>query len=225
MSDVILGTHPIQIYAALDQVFAGEKWLEYEPETLLLALASEVSDAAIDKLLAVQAVCANTNAVCQSAAAFEKAVNAFNNNVCVMDVLQPPEVEEMSYAVSQIEKLARVVHNKKPVFTGEVPGYVASTAHFRGWFVLPKNLSFAQETLDSLSGLSPETKLYKEHANIVDVVTRFVDGADRKDARELLSNPELLALSKDDASAMLVRRHIGALLYDPTLPYDRGNTN
>lgn len=152
--DAILAAHPVEILEACDGVFAGQKWLAYDPETILLSLKDDISDASVDKLLAVQAVASNPMAVLCNADAFEKTVNAFNNNICVMDVAQPPEVEEMSYAASQIDKIIKAVHGAKSDirYSGDVPNYVAATARFRGWTILPKNLSFAQEMLDVLCG-------------------------------------------------------------------------
>lgn len=220
-TDVFLAAHPEEIYRALDTVFAGEAWLSWEPDTILLELKDDISDAAVDKLLAVQAVAANSNAVTRSAAAFEKTVNAFCNNICVMDVIQPPYVEEMSYAVSQIEKIIHLVHGNdvKIEYVDEVPGYVASTAHFRGWFMLPKNLAFGQEMLNGLTGLVPGTKLYKEHEHIVQVVSELVANTTRKDARELLEDRSITDLETDDTASLLVRHILGALLFDPTVVY------
>lgn len=219
-SDAILRAHPIEIWQALEEVFKDEPWLSYEPETLLLELKDDVSDEAVDKLLAVQAFCANPNAACNSAAAFEKIVQAFCNNLCIMDVVQPPEVEEMSYAVSQMEKLLNASQHKKISFGGEVPGYVAAAAKFRDWIVLPHNLSFAQDMLDSLTGLSKDTKLFMEHKAILDAVADFVAKATRKDAREILKQAEI---DRDETETMIVRKFVGALLYDPTLPYAERN--
>ena len=52
-NDILLGSHPIEIYLACDKLFAGEPWLEWEPETLLLQLRDDVDDLAEDKLRGV----------------------------------------------------------------------------------------------------------------------------------------------------------------------------
>lgn len=220
--DPVLAAHPFDIYLACDHVFEEDAWLSWDQETLLLELRADVSEAAIDKLLAVQAVAANSNAVLESALAFEKVVNAFSNNICVMDVLQPPEVEEMCYAVAQIEKIFHAVHGEQDcVFINEVPGYVASVARFRDWTVLPKNLSFAQEALDELTGLRKDSKLRREHADILSVITEFAGNTDKADAESFLSDESIKVLEKDSEATLIVRRLVGALLYDPTLPYTR----
>lgn len=211
----------MEILEALDGVFTGQKWLSWDPETLLLSLKEDISDASVDKLLAVQAVASNPKGMLNNADAFEKTVNAFCNNICVIDVSQPPEVEEMSYAVSQIEKIIRAVHGDKAKikYAGDAPGYVAAAAKFRGWTILPKNLSFGQEMLDSLCGTEKESALYKEHKNILDAVSDFVAKTTRKNAREILQDAAITELEKDEAAQLVVRRVIGALLYDPTLTY------
>lgn len=60
------GRASFDIYLACDHVFESDAWLSWEPETLLLELRSDVSDAAVDKLLAVRAVAANSGAVFES---------------------------------------------------------------------------------------------------------------------------------------------------------------
>ena len=218
--DPLLAAHPFDIYLACDHVFKDDAWLSWEPETLLLELRADVSDAAVDKLLAVQAVSANSTAVFTSALAFEKTVNAFANNICVMDVLQPPEVEEVCYAVEHIRKIFHAVYGEKECeFTGEVPGYVASVARFRDWSILPKNLSFAQDSLDALTGLRKDSKLRKEHEKILDVISEFANNTEKADAESFLADESIKLLETDSAATFVVRRIIGALLYDPTLPY------
>lgn len=221
--DAILAAHPVEIWLACEQAFHGEKWLSWDPETILLSLGSDISDEAVDKLLAVQAVASNAKATLTNADAFEKTVNAFCNNICVMDVSQPPEVEEMSYAVSQIGKLILAVHGPKAkiAFDGEVPGYVAATAKFRGWSILPKNLAFAQEMLDCLTCAVKDSKLYREHQAIIEAIEAFVAKTTRKDARDILKDVAIQELERDEPAQLIVRRMIGALLYDPTLPYSR----
>lgn len=219
MADAILRAHPLEIYKACDELFGESPWLSWEPETLLMELKSEVSDRAVDKLLAVQAVCGNTKVALTNSDAYENVINAFCNNVCVMDVIQPPEVEEMSYGHSQITLLAKEVHGAdcriEP--SGEVPGYVAATAKFRGWILLPENLSFAQEMLDSLTCLTKNSPLYRENREIVDTVRAFIKRTSRADARAILNDPQISALAKNDTASLALKRVIGALLYDPTI--------
>ena len=219
--DPLLAAHPVEIYKAVDAVFADEPWLAWEPETLLLALADTISEAAQDKLLAVQAVAANPMPVSRFGVALEKTVNAFCNNVCVMDARQPPYVEELAYAIRQIRALIRAVgsHNTEIQFEGETPGYVAAVAKFRDWIALPQPLEFAQAALDSLTGLAPRTDLRREHARIIECVTRLCRTLTVPDAEKILHNPEIASLAADDTDSLLVKRVIGAMLYDPTLPY------
>ena len=219
----ILATHPAELFMALDIAFSGENWLEWEPETILLSLADdEVPDRAADKVLAVHSVAANSSMVLSSANAFEKVVMAFCNNVCVMDEHQEPYLEEVYYAVTQIRQVIRLAHPKdgdQAVFHGEVPGYVAAVAKCRGWFVLPEGLSFAQDALNSLCGLEEGSDLRKEHEGIIHAVEAIYKNMKTRDAEELLNSKEIDALDDDDTGSMLTKRIIGALLYDPTLPY------
>lgn len=215
--DVLLGSHPYEIYLALDEMFGDEEWLRWEPETLLLHLRAEVSDLAEDKLLAVQSVASNGNLACTMALAFEKAVLAFTNNVCVMDVAQPPFVEEICYAVPQIKAIIKAVHGKdtKVVFTGEVPGYVASVAKFRGWMALPHRLSFASKALARLNGLSETSTKYYEYERMVDTVRSLYYKMDKPSAEKLLEADVFDSLGEAEKGQL--RNLVGGLLFDPTI--------
>lgn len=221
--DLLLATHPSDLYDALDRVFTSEEaWLTYEPETLIMALKGEVSEIAVDKLLAVQAVSANSQSVLTHAVAFEKVVYAFSNNVCIMDEWQIPYIEEVCYAVQEIEKIIYKVHGKdtKIEYSGEVPGYVASVGKERGWVILPKPLKFAQERLNFLTGLNKNSEKYKNHEQYIKTVIRLADGMDAKSAKELLKNPKIESVinAGTEASEPL-RQYLGAMVYDPTVAY------
>lgn len=213
--DALLAAHPIEIYTALDTMFGDENWLAWEPETILLELKEDVSEEAKDKLLAVLAVAGHSEEALTRAIAFEKTVQAFCNNICVMDVYQPPYVEEMCYAVRQIRKIVQSVHkNSMHTFTDEVPGYVAAVAKYRGWFMLPEELSFAQKALDDLYGKC-RCDEYKELYNEVQELFHKLK---KPDAEALLSDPKIIDLSDDhEMSAELLKKLVGALLYDPTI--------
>ena len=215
--DPLLAAHPVDIYTALDTLFGDADWLAWEPETILLELKQEVSEEAKDKLLAVLAMAAHAEEASTHGVAFEKTVQAFCNNVCVMDVYQPPYVEEMCYAVQQMQAINSKVHPDKPwKFSGEVPGYVAAVAKYRGWFMLPEALAFAQEALDNLAG----TGKRQEYKELYDSVHQLFHELKKPDAEALLHDKNLSELSRDDdTAAVLLRQLTGALLYDPTLPY------
>lgn len=220
--DVFLASHPSEIYLALDTLYGDDPWLSWEPETILLELKGEVSEAAKDKLLAVHAVASNLAPVLCSALAFEKVINAFSNNICAVDEFQPPYVEELLYGVRQIRQIGKLVHPEQQElnFHSEIPGYVAATAQFRDWSVLPHELSFAQEALNSLTGLSPASDRRKEHADILDTVEALYASLTTRDAERILHDPGITALAASDTGSLLTKRIVGALLYDPTLPYN-----
>lgn len=224
-NDLVLATHPSELFMAMDMAFPGDDWLEWEPETLVMSYRwGDLSDQAVDKILAVHAVASNTSLVLADSIAFEKVVTAFCNNVCVMDASQPPYVEEILYAVRQIRLIAKLAHptdGDKIVFHSAVPSYIAAVAKFRDWFVLPDELEFAQASLNYLTSLPAESKLRKEHAEIIDAVEEVYKKLGTKDAEAMLENGDVRKLSGDDAASMLARRLIGALLYDPTLPYKK----
>ena len=222
MKDLILGSSPAEIYKALDKVFSGEQWLTYEPETLLFKLYKDISEIAVDKVLAVQALASNAGAVFRSAVVFEKVAMAFNNNICIMDMWQPPFIEEICYAVREIAKLVHLVHGAKKeiIYIDEVPMYVASVAKERGWDVLPEPLKFAQERLDFLTGLNPDSQKYKEHATLIDAEKRLSQAITSKTASEMLKNEKAIeTMENNSVASESLRRFIGAALYDPTVQY------
>ena len=79
-------------------------------------------------------------------------------------------------------------------------------------------MSFAQENLSSLTGLVPQSPLYAEHRQVVDMVSELYASLDKVTAEELLHDPEIKSLERDNgAGADMIKRIVGALLYDPTL--------
>lgn len=225
VKDAFLAASPYEIYKACDIVFEGEPWIAWEPETLLTELRKNTSEAAEDKLMAVQAFAANSQAAFKNANAFENVVNAFCNNICVVDTVQPPYVEEMVYAVRQMELIFKAVHgdDKEMVFSGTVPGYIAATAHYRGWVVLPASLSAAQPQLDFLTGLSPKSVRYQENKAVLDAVSKLHGKLTKETAEKFLTDPGMARLMETDK---FVQNALGAVLFDPTLPYyeeDRSN--
>lgn len=218
-SNQVLATHPLNLFEELDSALgSGADWLSWEPETVLEMLPEVDDTIAQDKVLAVQALAANSDLACSLAVAFEKVVQAFCNNPCVMDASQPPCVEELFYAVGQIRELVRKVHGKEAIFVGQVPGYVAAAGRYHGWFLLPEELSFATEMLDHLNGTQAETKRYQDYSALFDQGRAVVKAL--KEAS--LSLNELSSLEKmdpDSPASHLIRRVLRCLLYDPTLPY------
>ena len=214
LTKMILSTHPADLIKKLDELFKGESWYSWEPEVLLTMLKEVLSDASKDKVLAVQAVACNVEPVLYKAFAFENVVHSFCNNFIVPDVMQPVSVEEIMYAVPQIIAIANHVHGKPVSFTGEIPQYVAAAAKYSGWVVLPPRLSFAQECLDSITGMFPGSKRYLEFKHVLDMISRL---AVQLDATNLDDFPEVTTLLEEDTDvAIITRRVLGAYLFDPT---------
>jgi hypothetical protein len=228
-----------ELYQELDKAFPEEPWLTWEPETLLRHLP-EIKGGT-DKVLAVQAVASNLNLVLSVSVAFEKVVHAFNNNVCVMDSPQPAYIEEVFYAVAELKKLAKLVHSftlSDPApklandlseseaesdteltseldFIGEIPGYVAACGHYHGWVLLPSPLGFAQEMLNYLNGLHPDSAKYKMFADHMQQIEKAASQLDEAD----LSGDDLSALDglpEESPLSEFIKRVVGTYLFDPT---------
>lgn len=214
----LLASHPIAIYESCDKLFEGEPWLQWEPETIVLKLRKEISDLEVDKLLAVQSLACNPEPALNMGLAFEKTVMAFCNNVCVMDTWQPPYVEEMCYAVPQMLGVLRLSHgSQKYRFDGEVPGYVASVAKYRGWIALPRRLGFANQTLRELNGLTEKSPKYKENADLITAVHNVCKELDKPTAEKILASEQYKAL--DEVEQIQFTKIAGAVLFDPTVIY------
>jgi len=151
----ILGSHPVDIYTAVDTEPLFGEWVTWDAETLLMQLPLVKDAVAMDKVLAVKSCAANINVPVAKALAFEKICTAFCNNHCVMDAYQPLFMEEVFYGVKQINLISQAVHGKLPKFKGEVPGYIATVAKVRAVPVLPKPLAFAQDRAAFMTGKSP----------------------------------------------------------------------
>lgn len=218
-TNAILGAHPIDLLKALDRLFEGEDWYLWEPEVVLHELRDEVSEQAQDKVLAVQAVACNGSQACTKASAFENVVHAFNNNMLVVDTLQPPLIEEVMYAVEQLEKIIKYVHGDSTAFGfgSEIPGYIAAVAKYRDWVVLPARLEFAQDALDALTGLREGSKKYSEFKDTLTLIRGLVRAVG---ATHVVANEEIFRLIEEDTpKSMVIRLILGAYLYDPTLPF------
>lgn len=216
----ILTETPSAIYDYLDDLFDGESWLEWEPETLLTSVPlniMEECDTGIckDKLLAVQAAAVNTNLVCTYHKAFEKIVHAFCNNPCVMDVVQPPAIEEIYWSIPHIEHIMHQVHGdtEELEFSGEVPNYVSGVGKYYGWVVFPERLKFAQEMLDNLNGLQDWTTKRADIKAILDQARQVADQLEDVSA----DAKGLDAISADTPRNIMIKKLVGCKLYDPYL--------
>ena len=212
----VLQTHPVSIAMQMAKQFGGD-WASWDSDTLLLTLPGLVEDYAQDKVLAVHAVIANSNLPCTHSQAFENVTNAFCHNPVIVDAAQPPDLPEMYYTVGQLEKIIRLVHDVDPQFGGEIPGYIAAVARYRRILVLPKRLAFAQDLLDSLNGITPDSRKRQEFSALYDDSIKLVNQLEEVDFTE--DNTKLL----DDLQKLVPPEHlftaqqlIGCYLYDPT---------
>jgi len=212
----ILESTPFEIYRYLDSSFSDEAWLTWEPETLVRMLDKSMKDdLSKDKVLAIQALAGNALLSTTDNRAFEKIVHAFCHNHCVMDVTQPPQIEEIYWSLPYIIDIILASQEdlaaKDIVFTGEIPGYVAGVGKYHGWIVLPKSLDFAREMLDNLNGIrgwdtkDSDIRAVVEQARTIseqlDSVTPDTKGLD--------------ALLEDTPRNIMIRKLVGCTLYKP----------
>jgi hypothetical protein len=223
----ILQNTPTVLYQKMDEFFTGEAdatpgdssewvgWLGWDADTFLMRFKQVVNPVAQDKLLAVKSFVQLPKIVQTDALAFEKVVNAFNNNVCVMDTIQPVYVEEIHYAVAQLNKLHKVTElgaekdqGGDLEFSGEVPGYIAAVAKHRNFQVLPKPLEFAQDMTTFFTGYAPSADEIVLVDNL-DEVYRETPGA-------LLDQATLDALHTDlEVGDRTIAKLIGCYVFDP----------
>lgn len=204
--------HPIQIYREVSAKYPD--WLEWEPESLLLTYPEGNQD----KLLAVQTVAKNPNAVTRKSFIFEKVVICFNNGQAIMDAYTKPFIEEVYYAVGQIKKIISEVQEipeEEIEFSGDIPQYVAAVAHTRGWVVMPRKLQWSQEALSAITGASPGSRRYKDHYKVLKAIREAINAfPEEMDIADM--STEILEKNRNS----LILKYIGAALYDPTIDLD-----
>jgi hypothetical protein len=202
----IYKAHPVDLLTLFNKEMGATDWLDWEVETVLAQFNTVLSQAAQDKVLAIQSVLNNIGLTASDAIAFEKVVHAFCNNPCIMDALQAPSIEEIFYTVKQIKKLV----NAGIEYVGEIPGYVAAVAAHHDWVLLPLPLSFAQEALYSLLYLTPGTERWKESEAFINEGKKILEYLDTHYFTDYDS------LENETMAALFIRRILGAYLYDPT---------
>lgn len=204
---------PSAIYSELSSNFGEADWVGWDPHTVL-AHIEDATDVGQDKILATQAFAFNTKLASTEAVAFENISHAFCNNHCVFDAHQPLELPEAAYAVKQMRELAKLVHGPKfeLEFAGEIPSYIAAIAKFRGFYLLPQSLAFAQGLLNHLTGLAPGSPKYQESEKLL-TAAESVLGA-------LGASPKLedviAHLEREDALTDFTRAVVGCVVFDPT---------
>ena len=216
-------TPPASILKKMDVLLEGN-WHQWEPEVLLGTIGDNLPPQAADKVLAVQAVASNTELAFKSAAAFENIVHAFCNNGIEPEALQPVFIEEIMYAAPQILEIAKYLHGDAvPTdFSPEISQYVASVAKYRDWDVLPDRLSFAQEALDRLTGMHEGSEKHTEFKHALDVVAKMYSAIHASGVSDYES--VLPMLEEDSQHTQIMKKALGAYLYDPTIVYgDKGN--
>ncbi len=194
--------HPVDILSEL-----GAEWLDWEPETIELTFELSGKPIHLDKLLALQTLVKNPNPVARQSFVFEKICIAFCNGFTIMDTYVRPYIEEVFYAVGQMQKIVPDIE-----FSGDVPNYLAAVAKSRDWIVLPDRLAWAQEALNGLTGLSEGSRRYKDHLEALEALKRAVSALNHIEFKTLLSSKEL-----DGMEGHVITRYIGAYLYDPTV--------
>jgi len=212
----VLQRTPAALYESLDRLFADPDWVSWDADTISLLLGGALDQLALDKVLAVQATARNLYEVTSEAMVFEKVVNAFNNLACIMDAPQPPFVQEIMYAVLQIEQIAKItqVSGQAEDFTYscEVPGYVAAVAKYHSWVVLPKPLGFAQQILDYLNG----TQCRRARDPNIDTLVKSLETlSEQLDTVESVTAESLNAFDTQKTEHRDAAQLIGCYLYRP----------
>jgi hypothetical protein len=225
--EYILQSTPTVLYQKMDEFFTVDAdadlgdpgewvgWLGWDADTFLLRFRQVVDPVAQDKLLAIKSFMLLPRIVQTDALAFEKVVTAFNNNVCVMDAVQPVFIEEIQYAIAQLNKLHEAAEDEVEnsaqnlEFSGEVPGYIAAVANHRNFRVLPKPLEFAQDMTTFLTGYAPSA----DEIVLVDNLDKVF--AETPEA--MLDQDTLDALHTDlEVGDRTIAKLIGCYVFDPT---------
>jgi hypothetical protein len=124
---------PLVYREVLAEKYKGD-WMEWEPETLWWQVRKDfgpVNEIARNKIMALRA-CLKTNTPWIDWDAFENVANAFNDNIPIFGLVQPPELEEAAYAVMMLREL------EDWPFGSEVSGYLAAVCLSAGLIYAPE---------------------------------------------------------------------------------------
>jgi hypothetical protein len=145
------GIGAIGLYRLLDDRW-GEKWHDWEPETIWAMLSSEegieATDAIKNMIMALQLI-TKTNQPFENWHIFEKVGQAFNLNSVSFGEVQPLELSEAALTI----KILNAIRPKQK-FEAEVHSYVAACARHAGVIFLPVEF-FSPEAQKALLKISP----------------------------------------------------------------------
>jgi len=136
--------HPVALMLVLMEKF-GTEWFDWEPETLkheilLTFRATSISDHNWQKIQAVRTLMMTTG-FWNDWPIFEKVIQALNNNIPRIDVVQRCSIAQLMAGVD----IANTI--RKEEYSDEIAKYVAACALEDGVTFLPPPLDFAQQKL------------------------------------------------------------------------------
>jgi hypothetical protein len=138
--------HPVAITIVLLEKF-GVDWFEWEPEALKSEIlqtfkATSVSEHNWQKIQAIRTLTRSTN-FWEEWSAFEKVIQALNNNIPRFDIAQRCTMSQMMAGVD----IANQIRDES--YAEEVQRYIAACSLDEGVTYLPSPLDFAQRILSS----------------------------------------------------------------------------
>lgn len=217
---IILGHSPSEVYSLLCDEFKALDWIGWEPDTILHLMPQIHDPICVDKILAVHTFAYNAEEVSKNWNLFGKIVEAFNNNPCVSDVSDVPEIEEVFYAFSQMKELFKKTQpqegKRNPfILSDQVKAFIAGLGKIHDWVVLPSLLQFSQNDLNKLNGLYEDTDKYKKLAPLMSAVRDVEHSIEIPFIKEDLLK-ELDRLKDNNSFAFShIKRIFGCMLFDP----------
>lgn len=149
---------PALVHAA--HALFGTDWLEWEPDTIRLEVATEklrVPDVNFDALFAAQTLLMSP-AYYEDALVFENTVETFNDHIARPESLQAPPPAHIAWANEQAHLILHGEYvplpkeaDLKHMFAGEVVCYTAGACKHLGMVLCPEELIYARERLAELT--------------------------------------------------------------------------
>lgn len=138
--------HPLLLDAELRKAL-GNQWFELDPLAIRMDIEEgftrNISQVVWTKINALKLLHSNWMAWNQWEV-FRPVVDAFADRLPDFFVLDPPTVDDMTFAVSVMKKLY-----PDGIFSAEVGKFIAASSHYWGQYLLPSDLAFAQPFAES----------------------------------------------------------------------------
>jgi hypothetical protein len=200
-------TYATTMVVALTDVLGHLDWLNWEPESIKLEIATRfnarISEENLDKIMGL-ALALTTNQFYVSLEAFIYICNALAGDGASFDTFDPADVEEMCWAVTEV--LLNDETQSLPldqVFSQEIRYYIGATAGYEGYKELPKPLTFGE--LDPEYGTAteviPDEAMFSAYYDRSKQMVKDVQDETQEKLRNMVTQVSELPLRRGDSES------------------------